>query len=124
MSKKKDLVSAAVEMAAEQELKPDKCKHCKGKGETEGMFKGSVWECFHCDGTGYTGSTTSIAKWFREVLIKRTNQLLEIRKQFNLIKQENEQLKSLLKDLEPQWEDKLKVKLHAECMEANRSRFD
>lgn len=120
MSKKRDLVSAAVELAAEKGQKPDKCKKCKGKGETAGMFKGTTWECFHCDGTGYTGSTTSIAKWFREVLIKRTTQLLEIRQQFKYLKKENDHLKQIY----PDWEVKLKEKLTCEHMEANSSRFD
>ncbi|MFI3273256.1 hypothetical protein [Vibrio sp.] len=116
----KNRVDAALKMAEEQQSRPEKCSHCHGKGETKGLFGGSYWECFHCDGTGYHGNATSIAKWFRVVLMKRTNTLLDVRRQFKLLKAEND----LLKEIYPDWEERLKTEMEEQFIRKNRSRFD
>ena len=120
MNNKKGLISAAIELANEQKEKPVKCSQCKGVGEVKGTFGGSVWDCFHCDGTGYVGNSTSIAKWFRQVLIKRTQQIRTMHKQYKTLEAESDRIKRLF----PDWEEAYKKDVEAEFIEANRSRFD
>ncbi|MCD9516423.1 hypothetical protein [Photobacterium carnosum] len=113
-------VDAALKMAKEQQLKPKPCPCCHGKGETKGLFGDSLWECFHCDGTGYSGNAISIAKWFRAVLMQRTKLLLDIRNQFKLLQAEN----NLLKQIYPDWKERINIEMAEQCIRKNHSRFD
>lgn len=119
------IVDSAMKMAKEKaqvddKHPPDTCPHCKGKGETSGLYASSRWECLHCDGTGYLGSGISIAKWFKLALTKRTEKLLNLHKQINTLKNENE----LLKGLYPDWQDKVQAEMEDRFVKKHHSRFD
>lgn len=111
----------AEEKASEDGKQPPKtCHHCKGKGETAGIYGGTKWECLHCDGTGYLGSGVSIAKWFKLALTKRTEKLLNLRRLIVKLQTENE----LLKNLYPDWQDKVNAEMEDRFVKNHHSRFD
>ncbi|MFW1108388.1 hypothetical protein ACEWA7_20315 [Vibrio parahaemolyticus] len=119
MKSKRSLVDAAIELANKPESLPDACPSCKGKGKTKSLFS-KAWDCFHCDGLGYVGDPMSIAKWFKEALIKRTEKIKLLKLRCSVLAQENEALKSIY----PDWEARLKEHYEVKTNEKYRSRFD